>query len=319
MTSLPLTSDLPFTNSQELNNCPFKLDRGKDKKLKLFVFGDTGTGKTCLGLQFPNLAMVDMEGGADLYQHEMENPPYIIKTNSPDELNAAVDWLLTNSHPFRSLLIDPITVYWEALQKKYSDIFLIRKKGSKGFKHEFYDLQPKDWLTIKSEMKDFIRKLHRLDMNVICTAREKPEYAEGDLMRKIGITFDGEKSFPYMFDTVVRLFTNEKGEYLGESLKHRSMKNQLPKGTVFKPSYEFFAQLIGKILIDREAEPMRFATQDQIDRLNNLFVQMALPQEIVLQRLQAYDANGVEDLTTAAAHEIITKCESALGINVHSV
>ena len=108
----------------------------------------------------------------------------------------AIDYLRTHQHPYRSLGVDPITVYWDALQKKYSDIFLRRNKNSKGYKFEFYDFQPRDWLTIKAEFKDFIRKLIALDMNIIVTARQKAQYADSGFMQKIGETFDGENHSP---------------------------------------------------------------------------------------------------------------------------
>ena len=95
----------------------------------------------------------------------------------------AVQWLLTNAHSYRTLIIDPITIYWDALQKKWSDIFLKRNKGSKGYRFEFYDLQPRDWMTIKAEFKELIRKLIALDMNVIVTARQKVQYAKDSALK----------------------------------------------------------------------------------------------------------------------------------------
>ena len=86
-------------------------------------------------------------------------------------------------------------------------------------RHEFYDFQPKDWMTIKAESKELIRRLIALDMNVIVTARQKVQYADGGFMRAIGETFDGEKSLPYLFDVVVRLYRDEKGRFMGECQK----------------------------------------------------------------------------------------------------
>ena len=52
--------------------------------------------------------------------------------------------------------------------------------------------------------------------------------ADGGFMRAIGETFDGEKSLPYVFDTIVRLYRDKNGRFMGECLKDRSGK--LPLG-----------------------------------------------------------------------------------------
>ncbi|MBI4377317.1 MAG: AAA family ATPase, partial [Elusimicrobia bacterium] len=174
---------------------PFQKSKTVQKRLKLFLWGESGSGKTTISLQFPKVAAADLEGGCDLYGDAFDF--HVLKATTADEVMAAVDWLHTHKHDFRTLVIDPITVYWDALQKKWSDIFLNRNKGSKGHKFEFYDLQPRDWMTLKAEFKEFIRKLIALDMNVICTARQKTQYADGGFMKAAGETFDGEKSLPY--------------------------------------------------------------------------------------------------------------------------
>ena len=68
-----------------------------------------------------------------------------------------------------------------------------RNKGSKGHRREFYDLQPRDWMTLKAEFKELVRKLIQLDMNVIVTARQTAQYADSGFMRVIGETFDGDR------------------------------------------------------------------------------------------------------------------------------
>ena len=41
-------------------------------------------------------------------------------------------------------------------------------------------------------------------------------------MVAIGETFDGEKSLPYMFDTILRMYIDEKGRHMGLCIKDRS-------------------------------------------------------------------------------------------------
>jgi len=285
---------------------PFQKAAALEKRLKLFLWGDTGVGKTTISLRFPKPAVIDLEGGTDLYGDAFQFD--VLRVNTPDEVMAAVDWLLVNKHPYRTLVIDPITVYWDSLQKKWSDIFLKRNKGSKGYKYEFYDLQPKDWMTVKAEFKEFIRKLIALDMNVIITAREKTKFKEGSFMVAIGETFDGEKSLPYMFDTIVRMYLDEKGRYMGLCIKDRS--NKLPKEE-FECSYATFEKLFGKKSLNREASPVQHASQAQKDKIKEYIKQFKMTPEQVEKRLAAYDAESLEDLSSKNAELIISKFKSA--------
>jgi hypothetical protein len=286
---------------------PFQKARSLEKRVKLFLWGDSGVGKTTLSLQFPKPVVIDLEGGADLYGEAFDFD--VLRASTADEVMEAVQWLLTHPHAYRTLVIDPITVYWDALQKKWSDVFLRRNKGSKGYKFEFYDLQPRDWMTVKAEFKDLIRKLIALDMNVIVTARQKVQYADGAFMKAIGETFDGEKSLPYLFDTIVRLYRDEKGQFLGECLKDRS--NKLPAGA-FEVSYARFEELFGKKALARKARPTAFATDDQKRQIRDYIARFGLSPEQVTKRLAAYDADSLDELTEENARVIIGKFESAL-------
>ena len=286
---------------------PFQKARSLAKRLKLFLWGAPGVGKTWLALQFPKPVLIDLEGGADLYGETWDFD--VLRASTADEAMEAVQWLLTHAHPYRTLVIDPITVYWDALQKKWSDIFLRRNKGSKGYKFEFYDLQPRDWMTIKAEFKDFIRTLISLDMNVIVTARQKVQYADGAFMKAIGVTFDGEKSLPYLFDTIVRLSRDEKGRFLGECLKDRS--NTLPLGEV-DLSYARFEELFGEKALARKARPTTFATDEQKRQIREHIDQFGMSPEQVVRRLTAYGADSLDELTEESAGVIIGKFESAI-------
>lgn len=286
---------------------PFQKAQAPDRRLKLFLWGDSGAGKTTLALQFPKPVVIDLEGGADLYGGTFKFD--VLRASTADEVMDAVQWLLTHRHPYQTLVIDPFTVYWDALQRKWSDIFLRRNKGSKGYKFEFYDLQPRDWMTIKSELKELVRRLVALDMTVIVTARQKIQYADGAFMKAIGETFDGEKSLPYLFDTIVRLYRDDKGRFLGECLKDRS--NRLPRGE-FEASYPLFEELFGKKALARQALPTAFATEDQKRQLREYIAQFGMTPDQVARRLAAYNVENLDDLTEGNARVIIGKFESAL-------
>ncbi|MFH1681633.1 MAG: AAA family ATPase, partial [Candidatus Eisenbacteria bacterium] len=75
---------------------PFSTAGGADRRLKLFVWGDSGTGKTTLSLRFPSPVVIDMEGGADLYGDAFQFDR--LRTTDADAVMEAVDWLTTSNH-----------------------------------------------------------------------------------------------------------------------------------------------------------------------------------------------------------------------------
>ena len=285
---------------------PFQKAKLLSKRLKLFLWGDTGVGKSVTSLQFPKPVVIDLEGGMDLYGEAFDFD--VLRANTADEVMAAVDWLLTNKHSYRTLVVDPVTVYWDSLQKKWSDIFLRRNKGSKGYRYEYYDLQVKDWLSIKAEFKELIRKLIALNMNVIITAREKTKYREGSFMVAIGETFDGEKSLPYMFDTIIRMYVDEKGRHMGSCIKDRS--NKLP-AEPFECSYPVLEKFFGKENLDRDSKPIVYADEGQKQKIRGYIEKFKLTPEQVERRLVSYGANSLDNLTRENADIIISKFESA--------
>jgi len=313
--------------SKKQGGLPFSKAESLGRRLKVFLWGDTGSGKTTTALKFPKPVVIDLEGGTELYGDAFEFD--VLRTTGADEAMAAVDWLAANEHPYRTLVIDPVTVYWDALQKKWSDIFLRRNKGSKGYRFEYYDLQPKDWLSIKAEFKEFVRKLIALDMNVVVVARSKTRYKEGAFMTAIGETFDGEKSLPYMFDIVLRMYLDEKGRHMAEALKDRS--NKLPK-SAFEMSYEVFEEAFGKKALNRKAKPVataepkeaeaketpaeakpELATAEQKKAILGLAENLGVTREQVEKRLVAYGASGLDDLSAESAAVIIAKLEAKAG------
>lgn len=278
---------------------PFKPAEETTKRLKLFIYGDTATFKTRTMLHFPDLVVIDLESGTDFYAGEFKFDR--IKTNDPDEIMDAVDWLLNNQHKYKSIGIDPITLYWEALQRKWSEIFLRRRSGTKGHKIEYYDFQPKDWMTIKDEMKELLRKLMILDMNVIITAREKPLYKEGSFMQRIGTTFDGEKGLPYMFDIFIRNFKNGE-KVMSEIIKDRT--NKLPKLFDITQTNVFEIFNIN--------EPRKAISKKQIKEIKEMVKTLGLTKEQIKKALENYNVEKIENLNTDTAEIIIDKLKEKI-------
>lgn len=281
---------------------PFKATKERKKRLKIFLYGPYGTKKTRTALSFPVPAVIDTEGSSEIYSDEFTFD--VLPTSDPDSILNAVNWLLTNKHKYRTLVIDPITIWYDALQKKWHDIFMAKLKSSKGFKGEFYQLQPGDWRFIKADTKLLFRKLLMLDMNIVITAREKALYSDNEFMKKIGQTFDGEKNMAYEFDTVLRLYT-EGNKFMACAEKDRN--NKFKTDVPFELSYEAIENAFGKELLNREAEQIQLITDDQKSKMQYYLTLYNLTQEQITERLSSYDATTINELTKDNAEIILSK------------
>lgn len=298
--------DMDFEAKRAQTASPFVAAKSRAPRLKLFVYGPTGAGKTTLAVQMPGAAVIDLEGGAVPYAGRYSFD--LLPSTGLADVEAALLWLSTSPHPYKTLVLDPITILWEMVQRHWSDIFLKRNKMGKGYKHEFYDLQIRDWSTVKSHWKEIMRRLLALDMNIVATAREKALYTDGPVMKELGRTFDSERSTPYLFDTVVRLAVTEAGTRMATVEKDRW--GALP-AEPFLLDFGRFATAFGSAL-SRDAVPAPRATEAQIIEIINLIGALGVPAAIVDRRLAAYGAERVEDLTSDAAALIITRMSAAL-------
>jgi hypothetical protein len=145
-------------------------------------------------------------------------------------------------------------------------------------------------------------------MNVVVTARQKSQYSDAGFMRVIGETFDGEKSLPYLFDTILHLYRDDAGRFMADNLKDRT--NKLPRGK-FEVSYALIEQCLGSESLAREATPLHLATPEQINQIRHFVGVFGMKEEQVVTRLEAYGASCVAALTQENAQLIIDKFTAA--------
>jgi hypothetical protein len=250
---------------------PFKKITGQPPRLKLFLWGESGVGKTPFALNFPSVAVIDMERGATPYS-DIYPDTYIHNTTDPVEVFNIVKELAKGNHQFKTLVIDPISIYWESLLTKWSDTFLKRNKGGKGYKYEYYEMQPGNWNTLKAEWKALVRHLLDLDMNVVVIARAKDKYKDGEMMKKTGLlTFDAEKNLHYAFDTVVHMEINDKGDCIGICQRDRWRRIPKDKSFIcaedwdFATGYNYFKKCIGINILERNAQTVELDEEAEIE------------------------------------------------------
>jgi hypothetical protein len=282
--------------------CPFEKEVNDSPPVKTLIYGDTGTGKTSIALEFENCCVLDCERGTTPYAKKKDF--HVLHTTSYETMSRAVDYLSNNHHGYQTLIIDPVTVLWESLQAKWIDILMRRNKGGKGHRQEFYELSAKDWGLIKADLKSFFRKLMLLDVNLVLTAREKVRYKAGSFLVPDGSTFDGEKSIPYLVDSVVRTYRDKDGEFLCEVIKDRT-------GTLPKEDFptEHLVGFLTKNAVHRKSNPIKQISEKQILTLNELLG--GFDPLTVKKSLAVYNVERFEELSHNQAEMIIAKCLSA--------
>lgn len=186
-------------------NNPFKSAEKVQKRLKVLVYGESGTGKTWFALTFPGkIAVIDTEGGTELYGGRSDVQEFdVIRTKSYEEVMTALDFIeADDGKTYQTLVVDPITVVYQVLQEA----------AARNSKARDGAIDMRGWGIIKTRMNRLYVRLTNLPIHVVVTSRLKEAYEQSgsDLVRA-GVKPDSEKSTPYLFDIVLRLENNGKG------------------------------------------------------------------------------------------------------------
>lgn len=219
---------------------PFQPAVLKKKYLKIYLYGDSGVGKTWFGLGFPNPALIDLEGGADFYSDVFKFS--VLDTKSFKDTLKAVEFLETGKHEYKTVIVDPVTIVYEALQEGRMEYKLSKK--NKDISGDNIDFNGLDWGQMKRFYKVLMNKLVNLPMHLVLIAREKDKYAKGKEMVIIGTQGDAEKSTPYATDIRFRL-TSCNNKRIGIIEKDRTRHwNEGDK--IENPSWKSFEAILEK-------------------------------------------------------------------------
>jgi hypothetical protein len=271
----------------------------KEKRLKMFVYGTAGVGKTVAALQFPNSYIIDTERGTDFYASLIKkSDSAVLQSLNPDEIRDEIRELLTTKHSYKTLIIDPITQIYNSIQEKWTRIF---EKNTKGNNSEIQDFGMRYWSKVKGEFKSIQRMLLNLDMNVIVTAHQKDVY--GTNFSKIGVTFDSMRGDDYFFDLIFRI--EKKGnDRIAVTVKERAVptENKFPEEFVW--NYENFVKFYGKDIIEKDSTPVKMASEEQVKRINELIKIISVEEEIINKWFTKADVDDFSEMN----EEQIIKC-----------
>lgn len=280
-----------------------------EKRLKMFVYGQAGVGKTVAALQFPNAYIIDTERGTDFYASLIKkSDSAVLQSLNPDEIKEEIRELLTTKHPYKTLIIDPITQIYNAIQEKWTRIF---EKNAKGNNSEIQDFGMRYWSKVKGEFKSIQRMLLNLDMNVIVTAHQKDVY--GTNFSKIGVTFDSMRGDDYFFDLIFRI--EKKGtDRMAITVKERAVptENKFPEEFIW--NYENFIKFYGKDIIEKDSTPVNMASEEQVKRINELIKIISVEEEIINKWFTKADVDDFSEMNESQISKCIEYLESKLSL-----
>jgi hypothetical protein len=280
----------------------------KEKRLKMFVYGCAGIGKTTASIQFPNAYIIDTEKGTDFYAQSINNSKSaVFQSNNPDEIKDELRELLTTKHDYRTLIIDPVTQIYNAVQEKWTKIFEKHAKSEKDA--QVQDFGMRYWSKVKSEFKAIQRLLIALDMNVICTAHQKDVYGAG--FSKVGVTFDSMKGDDYLFDLIFRI--DKRGDKrMAITEKERAELNQQKFPAEFEWSYANFLKYYGAEIIEREAVAVPMATKKDVEHLNQLIAVVKIDDDTIGKWMTKANVDSFDEFTKVQIDKCIEYVEKKL-------
>lgn len=259
-----------------------------EKRLKALFYGAAGSGKSTAAIHFPKPYIIDTEKGIEQDQYvELIDKVggAVFQTSDFDELMKEVLALLTSEHPYKTLVIDPLTILYNDLLDKSA-----LKNGTDFGRH---------YSEANKKIGHLLRLLTRLDMNVIITSHAKNEYGQG--MVVLGQTFDCYKKLDYLFDLVFEIQKRGK-ERVGIVRKTRI--KEFPDGDVFPFSYDMIADRYGRSILEKDSVAEVLASKEQVTELFRLIDLLKIPEEVYTKWLDKANAEKAEEMSS----ETIQKC-----------
>ena len=261
----------------------------QQKRLKLFLYGPAGVGKTTAAVQFPHAYIIDCERGAENYDRLInDNGGVLFQTTDMNEVIAEVRALLTERHDFKTLVIDPITpVYNDLLEKS-------EKKVGTDFGRHYGEAN--------KTMKRLANLILALDMNVVVTAHAKKEYGEN--LKVLGQTFDGWRQLDYWFDLVVELGKGrgKNGRRTAKVIKTRL--EAFPDEELFEWTYDAIRKRYGAGILEKAAEPVRLADPRKVAQLREIIDLVRLPDGLIEKWFSKANVDRFEDMPA----DVLEKC-----------
>lgn len=224
------------------------------KRLKLFIYGEAGVGKTTAAIQMPKPYIIDCEHGTDFYADLInKSGGQVFHASSLEDVIAEVRALRTEKHDFLTLIIDPISTAYLSHVDTVADTQTDAE--SKKFSNEYQEAN--------KVSRRLYNMLLTMDMNVVLTAHAKVKYvrtANGGLDSD-GLTYQAMKDSDYPFDLVLFL------ERIGKKRMARIAKTRIkafPDQESFEWSYKELQDRYDVALMERDVNIEVLASKKEV-------------------------------------------------------
>lgn len=273
-----------------------KEPKSKDARLKLFMYGDAGAGKTSASCVLPAPYIIDTEQGTNNYSELINKAGgAVFQTTSMKEIIEEVRQLRKEKHDFKTLVIDSSTPAYFGLIEECEE-----KVGSEFGRH---------YGEANKVMRRLINLLMDLDMNVVFTAHSKVVY--GDDMKKMGTTFDGWKRLDYIFDLVLELRkitpTNRKAKVVKTRL------DGFPDGDVFDWTFDALSERHAIVEMERETIAIKVATEKQLEQIRKIADNIHEGATFVSGCVKKARVDVLEDMPYDKADKMIEAMKKKIG------
>ncbi len=271
----------------------------KEARFKAVIYANRGVGKTHFCCSFPNSYVIDSEG-LESHPHFVEmlvsNGSDLSRINDLSDIIAEVKTLLSTKHDYKTLIIDSITFPFHLLANMEAER-LAKNSGGKTEGTEFGANMAK----AKRQVFELGMLLTRLDMNVIVTAHEKTKYQNGE---EIGKVSDVSDKLEYALGSVIHLRRMAKKVF---AFIEKSRYTQLPTGESFEfaQGYDLLCERLGKNVFEKQSEPEKLATPEQLDEVDRLIKVLNVPDDWLSKKVASYRATKLAQLNTADMAELI--------------
>lgn len=271
----------------------------KPTKPKMLVSGESGIGKTFFALDFPKPYLFDTEGGAtrEQYQAKLKKAGgvYFGKEEGSQDFGAVIEetkLLCTEKHPYKTVIYDSFT-YLYMLEAAIAEA----DKGS-----EF----GRDKKMANIPTRQLISTLEKIDMSVIliCHSKDKWERKTAsngkEQIINVGSTFDGYDKLEYILDLWIEILKGGK-----TFMVRKSRVTSLVQGNSYPLSYDKFAELYGKEVLEKESVPLILASSAQLTQLEKLIEALNINEGWKDKVLKSFDADKFSELSEEQCQKVI--------------
>lgn len=270
----------------------------KATKPKFMIYGESGVGKTFFALDFPRPYLIDTEGGATREQYQAKlkkvGGAYFGKEEGSQDFKAVINEvreLCTTKHEYKTLIIDSFT-YLYMLEAAEAEA-----KGGSDF--------GRDKKAANVPTRQLISQLEKCDLNVIliCHAKQSWERRGKDIINT-GTTFDGYEKLEYILDLAVEIQKGGRTFYV-----KKSRIIGFPQGESFPLSYDKFADIYGRSVVESEAIPVILATTDDVKRIMQLIEGLKITPEQIEKWFTKCGVETFYEMSQEQIQSLIQFCE----------